>query len=51
MLAHVHRPGQSLPWHLEGLAKIISWQFAGAYVALAGLLALLSLQKQPSERA
>jgi len=26
---------------------VISWQFAGAYVALAVLLGLLSLQKQP----
>jgi len=45
------RGGIYLPWQLEGLPKIISWQFTGAYVALAGLLALLSLQKQPSERA
>jgi len=39
------RGGIYLPWQLAGLPKIISWQFAGAYVALAGLLALLSLQK------
>ncbi|VTQ73588.1 sulfate transporter [Stenotrophomonas maltophilia] len=41
------RGGIYLPWDLEGLARIISWQFAGAYVALAVLLGLLSLQKQP----
>ncbi len=41
------RGGIYLPWELEGLARIISWQFAGAYVALAVLLGLLSLQKQP----
>lgn len=41
------RGGIYLPWQLEGLPKLIMWQFAGAYVALAGLLALLSLQKQP----
>jgi len=41
------RGGIYLPWELDGLARIISWQFAGAYVALALLLGLLSLQKQP----
>lgn len=41
------RGGIYLPWQLDGLPKLIMWQFAGAYVALAGLLALLSLQKQP----
>jgi AGZA family xanthine/uracil permease-like MFS transporter len=41
------RGGIYLPWELEGLARIISLQFAGAYVALALLLGLLSLQKQP----
>ena len=40
------RGGIYLPWDLDGLARIISWQFAGAYVALALLLGLLSLQKQ-----
>ncbi|HDS1221085.1 hypothetical protein ABE543_16340 [Stenotrophomonas sp. TWI169] len=40
------RGGIYLPWDLEGLARTISWQFAGAYVALALLLGLLSLQKQ-----
>ena len=34
------------PWTLEGLPRAIAWQFAGAYVALAVLLALLSLQRQ-----
>ncbi|QSX73536.1 hypothetical protein HIV01_009710 [Lysobacter arenosi] len=33
------------PWTLEGLPRVLSWQFAGAYVALATLLALLSLQR------
>jgi AGZA family xanthine/uracil permease-like MFS transporter len=37
-----------LPWAVEGLPKIILWQFFGAYVALAALLGLLSLQKQPT---
>ncbi|MBF6025696.1 hypothetical protein [Lysobacter niastensis] len=34
-----------LPWTLEGLPRAIAWQFAGAYVALALLLGLLSLQR------
>ena len=34
------------PWMLDGLRRAIAWQFAGAYVALAVLLGLLSLQKQ-----
>ncbi|MEQ4576547.1 MAG: hypothetical protein ABN502_16665 [Gammaproteobacteria bacterium] len=38
------RGGIYLPWQLEGLARTISWQFVGAYVALAALLGLLSLQ-------
>jgi AGZA family xanthine/uracil permease-like MFS transporter len=42
------RGGIYLPWALEGLPKLIMWQFFGAYVALAALLGLLSLQKQPS---
>jgi len=33
------------PWMLEGLARTISWQFTGAYVALAVVMGLLSLQK------
>ncbi len=33
------------PWMLEGLARTISWQFSGAYVALAVVMGLLSLQK------
>ncbi|MCW4454736.1 hypothetical protein OK348_07995 [Flavobacterium sp. MXW15] len=39
------RGGIYLPWALEGLPRIISWQFAGAYAALAAVLAALSLQK------
>ncbi|MFC3551584.1 hypothetical protein ACFOLC_11250 [Lysobacter cavernae] len=33
------------PWMVQGLAKNILWQFAGAYVALAVLLGGLSLQR------
>jgi len=36
------RGGVYLPWQLEGLARTISWQFAGAYLALAALMAALS---------
>jgi AGZA family xanthine/uracil permease-like MFS transporter len=39
------RGGIYLPWDLMGLPKVIMWQFAGAYAALAVLLGLLSLQK------
>lgn len=35
------RGGVYLPWALQGLQRSISWQFAGAYVALAAVLALL----------
>jgi AGZA family xanthine/uracil permease-like MFS transporter len=42
------RGGIYLPWTLEGLPKLIAWQFAAAYAALATLLALLSLQKAPT---
>jgi len=39
------RGGIYLPWMLEGLPKLISWQFTGAYVALAIAMGLLSMQK------
>ena len=39
------RGGIYLPWVLEGLPKIISGQFTGAYVGLAIVMGLLSLQK------
>ena len=39
-----------LPWALEGLRAAIAWQFAGAYVALAATLGLLSLGR-PAVRA
>ncbi len=39
------RGGIDLPWDLVDLPTEIMWQFAGAYVALAVLLGLLSLQK------
>ena len=42
------RGGIYLPWQLQGLARVISWQFAGAYVALAALMGLLSLQRMPA---
>lgn len=38
------------PWALHGLPRIVSWQFAGAYAALAALLAALSLQGQEGAR-
>ena len=41
------RGGIYLPWALEGLPKIISGQFTGAYVGLAIVMALLSLQRKP----
>ncbi|HBK47490.1 MAG TPA: hypothetical protein DDZ67_13870 [Xanthomonadaceae bacterium] len=37
------RGGIYLPWQLQGLARTISWQLAGAYVVLAAMMALLSL--------
>ncbi|WP_298580346.1 hypothetical protein [uncultured Luteimonas sp.] len=39
------RGGVYLPWALDGLRAVIAWQFAGAYAALALLLAALSLQR------
>lgn len=42
------RGGVYLPWALEGLQKVIAWQFIGAYVGLAVLLILLSLQRDPA---
>ena len=42
------RGGIYFPWQLEGLPRIISWQFVGAYVALAALMGLLSLQRMPA---
>ena len=39
------RGGVYLPWSLDGLRAVIAWQFAGAYAALALLLAVLSLQR------
>jgi len=38
------RGGIYAPWMLEGLPRTVSWQFTGAYVALAAVMALLSLQ-------
>ncbi|KRG69973.1 hypothetical protein [Pseudoxanthomonas dokdonensis] len=39
------RGGIYLPWQLQGLRAAIMYQFAGAYAALAVVLALLSLQR------
>ena len=41
------RGGIYLPWELQGLPAAVMGQFVGAYVALAVVLGLLSLQKQP----
>lgn len=40
------RGGIYWPWALEGLPRIIAWQFAAAYGVLAALLGLLSLQRR-----
>jgi len=37
--------GIYLPWHLHGLAASIAWQFTAAYVVLAVVLGVLSLQR------
>lgn len=37
-----------LPWTLEGLPRLIAMQFVGAYLALAAVMGLLSLQRIPS---
>ena len=42
------RGGIYVPWALEGLPRLIAWQFAAAYAALAALLALLSPQRRPA---
>jgi len=36
--------GVYFPWHLEGLPRTISWNFAAAYAVLAVCLGVLSLQ-------
>ena len=43
------RGGIYLPWRMEGLGKVILWQFVGAYLALATLLAGLSLGSRKPE--
>ena len=40
--------GIYLPWTLEGLPRLVAWQFVGAYLALSALMALLSLQRRPA---
>ncbi|MFC5741592.1 hypothetical protein [Dyella tabacisoli] len=42
--------GVYLPWLLEPASRQIVWQFAGAYLALAVVLLLLSLQGRSSAR-
>ena len=37
-----------LPWQLEGLRQAIAFNFAAAYAVLAGLVALLALQRRPT---
>ncbi|KAB8315363.1 hypothetical protein SD81_032490 [Tolypothrix campylonemoides VB511288] len=39
-----------LPWMLEGLQRAIALQFAGGYVGLAALMALLALQRGNARR-
>jgi AGZA family xanthine/uracil permease-like MFS transporter len=38
--------GMYLPWHLDGVAQTLCYQFAAAYAVLAMLVGLLSLQRQ-----
>src|SRR3546814_15405474 len=45
------RGGIYLPWELQGLPAVVRGQFVVAYVALAAVLALLSLPNQSSVRA
>lgn len=48
-LIHSVDPGGAvyLPWTLEGLPRLIAVQFVGAYLALAIMMGLLSLQRVP----
>ena len=49
MIHSVHPAGALvLPWQLEGLRQAIAFNFAAAYAVLAGLVALLSLQRRPA---
>jgi AGZA family xanthine/uracil permease-like MFS transporter len=45
-IIHSAKPDGSmyLPWSLDGMARVVALQFAGAYVALAVVLLLLSFQ-------
>ena len=38
--------GVYLPWLLQADARALVWQFAGAYLVLAAVLLLLSLQRE-----
>jgi AGZA family xanthine/uracil permease-like MFS transporter len=35
-----------LPWNLAGVGRTLAFQFTAAYVVLAGVIALLSLQRE-----
>lgn len=49
---HSVRPdgGLTTPWGLEGAAQGMAMQFAGAYLVLAAVLWLLSLQRPAAEK-
>jgi hypothetical protein len=38
-----------LPWNLTGMARQVPYQFAAAYIALAGLFFALSFTKESKE--
>ena len=48
---HSVEPGGGLyfPWNLDGVGRMIVGQFTAAYVVLAGVVALLSLQKNADD--
>jgi AGZA family xanthine/uracil permease-like MFS transporter len=52
-IIHSSNPSGNMykPWELEGAAQMVPYNFAAAYVCLAGLLALLSLTKESKEPA
>jgi len=39
--------GLYLPWQLSGVGRTLALQFAAGYTALAAVIALLSLQREP----
>jgi AGZA family xanthine/uracil permease-like MFS transporter len=40
--------GLYLPWALAGVGRTLALQFAAGYLALAAVIALLSLQREPA---